>query len=225
MGSDAMNRSQIDATAENRNDSVACASARAPAPLIGSQRSDGTQPFGPVAFGMLMVLGLVLAGCSGGNSGGDQPQAVPVAIESAPNVPVIDPNIVEVRYDGERSPAIVELIAPDGTRTPARDIDRTAEMPTEEDGFPDVHVGVEGGSSSGVETGIGIGIPIFGTESEALPPRTVTIARFLPPNMEHYRNNWREYRVELLFGPGTDEFERIELLAPEPPDLPPLTEN
>lgn len=200
--------------------------AGAPARLIDSQRSDGTEPFGPVAFGLLVVLGLLLAGCSGsGADGDDQPQAVPVAIESAPNVPVTDPNIVEVRYDGERSPAIVELIAPDGTRTPARDIQRTAEIPTEEDGFPEVHVGIEGGSSSGVETGIGIGIPIFGPETEALPPRTVTIARFLPPNIEHYRNNWQEYRVELLFGPGTDEFERIELLAPEPADLPPLEAN
>jgi hypothetical protein len=166
---------------------------------------------------------LMLAGCSGGLFGGgpDRPEAVPVAAGSVPNVPVEHSDIVEVRYDGERSPAIVELVAPDGTRTPARDIERIREIPTSEDRFPDIHVGVDGGSSSGVQTGIGIGFPIFGPETETLPPKTVTIARFLPPDAAHYRAHWRDYRVELLFAPGTGLEERIAVLAPEPAALPP----
>jgi hypothetical protein len=171
---------------------------------------------------------LLLAGCSGSLFGGgddDRPEPIPVAVETAPNVPVADPDLVEIRYEGERSPSTIALIAPDGTRIAARDVERTSEIPASEDSFPDIHVGVDGGSSSGVQTGIGIGFPIFGTETEAPPPRTVTIARFLPPDIAHYRTNWHAYRVELLFAPGTDAFERIELLAPEPPDLPPLNEN
>lgn len=176
----------------------------------------------------LIAAMLLLAGCSGGLFGGgdsDRPEPIPITVETTPNVPVVDPDLVEVRYEGERSPSTVALIAPDGTRTEARDVARTSEIATSEDSFPDIHVGVDGGSSSGVQTGIGIGIPIFGAETEAQAPRTVTIARFLPPDMEHYRAYWHEYRVELLFAPGTDEFERIELLAPEPSDLPPVTTN
>jgi hypothetical protein len=176
----------------------------------------------------LIAAMLLLAGCSGGLFGGgdsDRPEPIPVAVEMTPNVPVVDPGLVEVRYEGERSPSTIALIAPDGTRTEARDVERTSEIATGEDSFPDIHVGVDGGSSSGVQTGIGIGIPIFGPETETLPPRTVTIARFLPPDIAHYRANWHEYRVELLFAPGTDAFERIELLAPEPSELPPLEAN
>jgi hypothetical protein len=176
----------------------------------------------------LFAAMLLVAGCSGGLFGGgdsNRPEPIPVALESAPNVPVVDPDLVEVRYEGERSPSTITLIAPDGTRTEARDVERTSEIPIGKDSFPDIHVGVDGGSSSGVQTGIGIGIPIFGPETETLPPKTVTIARFLPPDIAHYRTNWHEYRVELLFAPGTDAFERIELLAPEPSELPPLTAN
>jgi hypothetical protein len=176
----------------------------------------------------LIAAMLLLTGCSGGLFGGgdsDRPQPVPVTLESAPNVPAIDPDLVEIRYEGERSPSTIALIAPDGTSTAARDVERTSEITADEYNFPDIRVGVDGGSSSGVHTGIGIGFPIFGTGKEAAPPRTVTIARFQPPDIAHYRANWKRYRVELLFAPGTDDFERIELLAPEPADLPPLTTN
>ena len=110
------------------------------------------------------------------------------------------------------------LVWPDGRETRAASIAReTIQIPLGDRGFG-VGVGAAGGSSSGVDTGVFVEIPvnIFGERA----PRTERVvdsrARLAIDDERAYRRLWREMRVRLKFGFVAGETEVQELPAPRP---------
>lgn len=110
------------------------------------------------------------------------------------------------------------LIWPDGRESRAASIAReTVQIPLQGRGFG-VGVGAAGGSSSGVDTGVFVEIPvnIFGERA----PRTERVvdsrARLAIDDERAYRRLWREMRVRLKFGFVAGETEVQELPAPRP---------
>jgi hypothetical protein len=171
--------------------------------------------------GSLAVL--LLAGCSlwpGGDEPSDSaaPETAATAVTTGART-AADPAIIEAHYTGPRSPDLVRLVAPDGTRIEPLSVDRDTRRVEEDGRWPDVHVGVTGGSSSKVQTGIGIGFPLFGNDTVERPPESRTVMRFRLPDPADYDANWKNYRVLLLFEPGTDRESRIEMMPPHPSAL------
>jgi hypothetical protein len=150
----------------------------------------------------------------------DAPAPEIAAAAAAPSEPAAivpgDPSIIAVRYSGERAPDVVRLVTPDGTSLEPVEIAQVTTEVAHDDGWPNIQVGVTGGSSSDVQTGVNIGFPIFGEETPNRPPNVRTQAQFRLPDIEDYREHWQQYRVVMLFQPGTPEEERIEMLPPHP---------
>lgn len=129
------------------------------------------------------------------------------------------PTIIEVSVRDRQPVDSVELIAPGGAATAAYQLDRNTERVAvaDDDGL-DMGVAVVGGSSGGVRTGIGIGIPLFGW-SDSPPPQdeVVSRARILLPDPTAYRTDWKRYVIRIHLGGTGPSARKMEMAAPQPP--------
>jgi hypothetical protein len=158
----------------------------------------------------LLVAGLLVAGCGGGNGGGARPGEVLAYEPDGPNA-----GRIEITTVAQRALVRAELRLPDGRVEPATILEHSTVMGASGGGIsPSVGVGVFGGSSSGIGTGVSIGVPLGGGRrmGEAyLRSR----ARIVLRNAAAYRRDWREARVHLDFGENADP-RTLLLQAPEP---------
>ncbi len=110
------------------------------------------------------------------------------------------------------------LVAPDGSGWSASQVDSDAPRRTAR---PDIGIGVEGGSASGVNPGISIGLPLFGWIGSAFreTPPVQGRAMIRVPDAARYRRDWPAWTIELLFGPPGSA-ESLTLMAPDPAAAP-----
>ena len=81
-----------------------------------------------------------------------------------------------------------------------------------------VGVGVTGGSSSRIGTGIGIGFPLFGSGGGDGVTTTVTASRVLirVPDLTAYGATWQSSKLHIELDDGVTR-RVMELLPPPPP--------
>ena len=148
------------------------------------------------------------------------PEIVAAAMPVEPQIPVElqtdDPSVLAVRYSSSLTPDIVQLLMPNGTVIEPQAIGQVTHWTEEDEGRTRFRFGVSGGSASGLKPRFAIGFPIFSESFESHGPPTQTQANFKLPDLADYEKNWQLYRVVMLFKPGTEEAERLEMLPPHP---------
>lgn len=148
------------------------------------------------------------------------PEIVEAAMPAAPLIPpelqTDDPSVLAVRYSSDLTPDVVQLLTPNGTVIEPLAIGTVTHWTEEDRGRTRFRFGLTGGSASGLNPSFAVGIPIFSGSGDdhALP--TQTQANFKLPDVADYEANWKLYRVVMLFRPGTDEEERLEMIPPHP---------
>ncbi|MFZ5791505.1 MAG: hypothetical protein ACOY3L_12480 [Pseudomonadota bacterium] len=129
------------------------------------------------------------------------------------------PDLIEVSIRDAQPADQVELVAPSGAATAAFELDRerVTMAPTAPTGV-EWGFGITGGSSSGVQPRLGVGIPIFGQPSPPTPREEVlSTARIKVPDMAAYRAQWRHWILRILFGTKGPSPRKMEMAAPAPP--------
>ena len=156
--------------------------------------------------GALAALGagLALAACTA------PPERPPVA-----HARLLAPGVIEVRASAERELSAAELVSPGGQITLARGI----EVNVRRAGTtfrPDIGVQVEGGSGSGVDPSLSIGLPVMDLFRRPPPAIVESVAMIEVPAEAPTRPDWQRWRLRLRFGPaGADAIYR-ELPVPPP---------
>ena len=128
------------------------------------------------------------------------------------------PDVIEVRTLGPRPLEVAELIGPDGTTWPATAIrnDGRADAAKRRPGFG---VFVEGGSSSGINPGVVIDLPMG--SGSARPPGPFAGRAAIPlPDPARYRESWPDWRIRVRLGPPAADAPSALVPAPAPPDPP-----
>jgi hypothetical protein len=174
----------------------------------------------------LVLAMLTLVACSGNNAGsGGSGYGGTGSGSSASNVPygtnahflADDPTVIELTVRDPLPAARVFLIDPTGAETAAFDIQRDRQIYRSDAGpRPSVGVGVFGGSSGHVGTGVGIGFPIFSSGQSNYTSVVVdSTAKIKINNPVLYRTSWQTWklRVELEDGPNK---RTIEMVPPKP---------
>lgn len=163
-----------------------------------------------------MVLALlVLAACADRTP---RPAEPAVTVGFATQAPPGAAAAIEVRAVNPRPLTAAALVGPGGPVAVAQTIER--DLPAASPGYgvgPDVGVGVYGGSSSGIGTGVFLGFPIggYGVPRPADAGRTRSRAVIPIADMAAYRQTWERTQVRLRF--GSDELaEIVEIPAPAP---------
>ena len=167
-------------------------------------------PFAAPLLAALLLAALLLSACA---DGGGEIVSSPVQAAFAPGsgdhiaVTVADPQPVEA----------AELVAPDGSVTPADQIERSRTVERGGGREPSIGVGVFGGSSGRIGTSVGINVPLGGIGA---PDDPVIDSRALieVPDMDDYRARWTEYRVRLHLGTNAANRRVMEIPAPRPPE-------
>lgn len=167
---------------------------------------------------MIRALGLVLLAllwaCAdeAGRGGSQGAISRPVSATFAAGLP----DVIEVRVADPEPVEQAELRAPDGRVYPAFQIDRDRVV-QEGGGYSPfgVGVGVFGGSSSGVGTSFGVGLPLGGVGGAPREPQVASLARIRVDDMAAYRVDWPAWKVRLRLGEVNPRF--MELPAPRPP--------
>ena len=128
------------------------------------------------------------------------------------------PDVLLIEVDDDQPVTGARLAAPDGTVSEAYsiDTDRQSGGGASPGVFPSVGVGVGGGSSGNVSTGIGLSFPIFGASGPAPHAHYRSTARIRVPNMAAYRANWQKTEVRITMGEGSAAHE-VVIVAPKPP--------
>lgn len=162
---------------------------------------------------LVLILLLVLAAC-----GSSRPP--PPAYRTSANAAFVAPDRIEISARDSEVLDAAELIAPDGQRLAAFQIlTDTSRARPGTFGRPEFGLNVEGGSGSGINPGLTIGIPVNGLFGAPRPPATVdSKASIRLPRPEAYRANFAEWKIQLRFG-RPDEGPRYVTLAAPPPDL------
>lgn len=161
----------------------------------------------------LLALTFLILGACGYSAA--PPRGIEESVTSA-----ISPEDAAVIIVSVRDPLPVNsarLIAPDGRITEAFAIDRDRESYSQGGGvWPNVGVGVAGGSSSGVSTGVGIGFPIFSSGSgEATHRLTTSRVRIRITDLAAYRQAWQGYVLAVDLDDGVNR-RSFEMLPPAP---------
>lgn len=128
-----------------------------------------------------------------------------------------DPAVIEVHVRDALPLEQVTLIDPNGAEWPAYEITRNRDL-YRGDARPSagVGVGVMGGSSGNVSTGIGIGFPLFSGSGEAY---TATVndsyAKLRIPDRATYDETWQSWKLRIELDDGTTS-RTMEMLPPKP---------
>jgi hypothetical protein len=167
-----------------------------------------------------------LAACSSSNGGGGGSGYGGVGSgSSSSNVPYgtnaaflkEDPTVIEVSVRDALPAARVFLIDPSGVQTAAFDLQRDRQVYRSDGGpRPNVGVGVFGGSSGNVGTGIGIGFPIFSSGQSNYTTSVVdSRAKVKVPNPVLYRETWQRWKIRVELEDGANK-RFIEMVPPKP---------
>ena len=127
-----------------------------------------------------------------------------------------DPTVIEVKVRDPLPVARVVLIDPTGAETEAYDIERDRQ--TYRSGgspSPNVGVGVFGGSSGHVGTGVGIGFPIFSSGQSGSSTVVDSTAKVKINNPVLYRTSWQNWKLRAELDDGRTK-RTIELVPPKP---------
>ena len=120
-----------------------------------------------------------------------------------------------MRASAERELSAAELVSPGGQTTPARGIEvnvRRAGTTLR----PDIGVQMEGGSGSGVDPSLSIGLPVMALFRRAPPAIVESVALIDVPAEAPARPYWLLWRLRLRWGtPGAGAIYR-ELPVPPP---------
>jgi hypothetical protein len=155
---------------------------------------------------LIAVLLIALPGCA--NKPAERPPLVAATVRAG--------DVLEVRADGARRMDAAELVAPNGQVIAAESIESGAV--SEPEGLrPDIGVGVEGGSSSGVNPGISVGVPLGKLfQRPAPPPPVQSVALFRLPPEARQRLDWPQWQIRLRFvRPGAEPTYRVLLVPPD----------
>lgn len=152
------------------------------------------------------------------------PEAVAAATPVAPQIPAAlqtdDPTVLAVRYSDDLTPDVVQLLMPNGTALDPIAIGQVTHWTEEDRNHTQFRFGLTGGSASGLNPSFAVGIPIFSSDLDDQKRPTQNQANFKLPDLADYEANWQRYRVVMLFKPGTQEEERLEMLPPDPDTMP-----
>jgi hypothetical protein len=166
------------------------------------------------------VLVLMLAACSGNSGGSGYGGAGSGNASYGANAHFLasDPTVIEVTVRDPAPVSRVILIDPTGAETAAYDIQRDTQ--TYHSGnygaSPSVGVGVFGGSSGHVGTGIGIGVPIFSSGPSNYSSAVVdSTAKVRISNPVLYRTSWQSWKLRVEFGDGSNA-RTVEVVPPRP---------
>jgi hypothetical protein len=167
-------------------------------------------------FWMIVPCLAVLAACT---------EAPPPAAAPPPGVTASFPpgalaNVVQVRALDPLPLRTAELVAPDGTTTPASSIDVSAN-PTAiagqtafKDPWRTSSLGPNGLNPMPDATSD----PTVNSQHQLL--LTVSIAQIAPPDPVAYRRDWQSYKIRLGFVGSGHQLETRDIPAPEPPPEP-----
>lgn len=142
--------------------------------------------------------------------------AMPVVPSIPPELQTDDPTVLAVRYSSDLDPKVIQLLTPNGTIIEPQAIGEVTHWTEEDEGRAKFQFGLTGGSASGLNPSLAVGIPILGGSSDDQRRPTQNQANFKLPDVADYQANWQLYRVVMLFEPGTAEEERLEMLPPDP---------
>jgi len=128
-----------------------------------------------------------------------------------------DPTVIELTVRDSLPAARVFLIDPTGAETAAFDIQRDKQIYRSDSGpKPSVGVGVFGGSSGHVGTGVGIGFPIFSSGQSNYTSAVVdSRAKVKIGNPVLYRETWQHWKLRVELDDGHNS-RTIEMLPPKP---------
>lgn len=156
---------------------------------------------------------LLLAACSnsgGSGYGGTSPYVTDAHFLSS------DPTVIEVTIRDPLPVKSAVLVDPTGVATAAYDIQRDRQTYSSNGGpRPSVGVGVSGGSSGHIGTGIGIGIPIFSSGSDRRSEFTESNAKVKIANPVLYRTTWQSWKLRVELEDGANK-RTVELTPPKP---------
>jgi hypothetical protein len=149
------------------------------------------------------------------------PVASPAVSDSLPQYAgtqaTIADDIITVTVSDPLPAKAARLVAPDGKITQAIAIDTERHMAHEDQGMrPRIGVGVAGGSSSNISTGIGIGFPLFGAGESQTYSVTESRITFRLPDSAAYRRDWQRYAIAVDLDDGVNR-RTFQMLPPAPP--------
>ncbi len=154
----------------------------------------------------ILVLGLAMAVAA---------CAAPPSPPPAAHARWLAPGAIEVRASAERELSAAELVSPGGQATPARGI----EVNVRRAGAafrPDIGVQVEGGSGSGVDPSLSIGLPVMALFRRPPPAIVESVALIDAPAEAPARPDWPLWRLRLRWGPAGAGAIYRELPVPPP---------
>jgi len=166
------------------------------------------------------VLLLVLAACSSNSGGSGYGGAGSSGTPYGANAHFLasDPTVIEVTVRDPLPAARVTLVDPSGVETAAYDIQRDRQTYHSYNGGaqPSVGVGVFGGSSGHVGTGVGIGIPLFSSGPSSYSAAVVdSTAKVKIDNTVLYRESWQQWKLRVELQDGANA-RTMELVPPKP---------
>lgn len=168
----------------------------------------------------IAALSALLAACSSGNYGGGGSGyggTVDTQYGTSAHFLADDPTVIEVIVRDPLPAARVFLIDPGGQQTAAYDIQRDRRIYQSDSGpRPSVGIGVGGGSSGRVSTGIGIGFPIFSSGGAGQTSAVIdSTAKVRIGNPVLYRTTWQSWKLRIELDDGVSK-RTIETLPPRP---------
>lgn len=166
------------------------------------------------ARALLAALTLTaVAGCSNGrNAAAPPPSDIAAKADFRPGAA----GVIDVRVHDRDPLQQAELIAPDGTSYPARHIGHDRPQAGASGLAPSVVIAGGGGPRSGIDTGIGLSLPMFGWGGPS-EPQQESRASFDVPDMSLYRATWTLWRIHLRVGQPGDGGRNVSFAAPPPP--------
>jgi hypothetical protein len=162
---------------------------------------------------LILISALLTAGCAAQQ--GEAPAASAGSYQLSAAFADGGDQLIRVVVTGEKPAAAIELVSPAGQVARAERIERTR-ISQRQAGQPAISmgVGVFGGSSSGVGTAVGIGVPLGGGGNEQGQSFTRSEADLPVGDMAAYRADWQRWQIRVSFdGPPR----QIMTPAPRPP--------
>jgi hypothetical protein len=127
------------------------------------------------------------------------------------------PDMVEVTLRDLQPVMAAVLIDPEGHAFPVGPITYERELEGSSAGIPpQVEMGASGGSAGLDSAGIGIGLPVFG--SQGAPAGSVMVSRFTIriADMDAYRASWQKWKFHVILGATKSNRRDIEFQPPRP---------
>jgi hypothetical protein len=128
------------------------------------------------------------------------------------------PDRIEVTLRDLQPVSAAALIDPEGHAFPVGAIAHERELEESSPGIPpQVEMGASGGSAGLDSAGIGVGLPVFG--SQGPPAGSVMVSRFTIriADMNAYRASWQKWKFHVTLGATKSNRRDIEFLPPRPP--------